>query len=115
MIKTCIYALGILALAYTDISNPSTFFHLFLPFIDLVFIIFIACELFIYFSAINFSGSEYNIYDLLRDMFYLREDISQIGFASAIIALFFSLLDMVLLFSALFYALKTFLNIATLS
>ena len=98
MIRTFIYALGVLALLQTDPRHASAFYSLFLPLVDFLFIVFLSWELLFYFSINGFYASDYNVYDLGRDILDLRHDIREAGFIPAIMALMLSLLDMVLLF-----------------
>ncbi len=110
--RTLIYVLGILALTNTDLLHASAFYRLFLPVCDLFFIIFLLMELVFFFSIVGFSSDDYNVYDLIRDIFDLRYDIQEVGAISAITTLFISLFETLLLFTGLYYAIELGLDMA---
>lgn len=92
-----------MALIHTDLGHTSAFNSLFLPVVDFIFLVFLFFELQFFFSNIGFGADDYNIFDLIRDIFDLHHDIKEVGFLPAVLTLAISLVDMVLLFTAVFF------------
>lgn len=104
MIKTLIYVLGTLALHNTDFTHPHSFYHLFLPLVDLLFLIFLSWQLLFFFTLNNFSnGEQYGFHDLLIDIYDLRYDIQDHGLAYALFNLSLNIIDFICIFLAVFY------------
>lgn len=102
--KTLIYILGALALHHTDFTHPHAFYHLFLPLVDLLFLIYLSWQLLFFFTLNNFSnGQQYGFFDLLMDIYDLRYDIQEHGWLSASVQLTFNLIDFICIFAAIFY------------
>lgn len=104
MIKTLIYILGTLALHNTDFTHPGAFYHLFLPLMDALFLIFLLWQMIFFFTLNNFSdGRHYGFHDLLIDIYDLRYDIQEQGVASALFQLALNLIDFICIFISVFY------------
>lgn len=104
MIRTVIYVLGALALHQTNFSHPNAFYHLFLPIIDVVFLIFLCWQMIFFFTLNNFSnGKSYGFHDLIIDIYDLRYDIQDHGLTYAMINLLLNLIDFICIFLSVFY------------
>ena len=105
MLKTLTYLLGTLSLHFTDFAHASDFYSVFLPLIDVLFLIFICWQL-LFFMALNSSfsdGDHYHLQDLIIDIYDLRYDIQDHGLFSALFSLALNLFEMVCFFLAIFY------------
>lgn len=105
MLKSLTYLLGTLALHFTDFSHPSGFFSVFLPLIDVLFLIFLCWQL-LFFMTLNSSfsdGDHYHFQDLIVDIYDLRYDIEDKGLLPALFSLAVNLFEMICFFLALFY------------
>ena len=104
MIKTIIYLAGALALHHTDFTHPNSFYHLFLPVMDILFLIFLSWQMLFFFTLNNFSdGKNYGIHDLLLDIYDLRYDIQDHGLSYALFNLSLNLIDFICIFLSVFY------------
>lgn len=105
MLKSLIYLLGALALHFTDFSHQNGFYSTFLPFVNVLFLIFLCWQL-LFFMALNTSfsdGDHYSFYDLVTDIYDLRYDIQDQGLPRALFSLTLNLLDSLCFFVAMFY------------
>ena len=105
MFKSIIYLVGALSLHFTDFSHPDRFYSTFLPFIDVLFLIFLCWQL-LFFMTLNSSfsdGDHYSFYDLIADVYDLRYDIQDQGIFKALFCLALSLFDVICFFVAMFY------------
>lgn len=104
MIKTFIYLIGILALHNTDFTHPDSFYHLFLPLVDVFYLIFLLWQALFFFTLNNFSdGQHYAFNDLVADIYDLRYDIQDHGLLPALIQLSLNIIDFICIFLAIFY------------
>ncbi|MCF7982019.1 MAG: hypothetical protein K9K86_08540 [Pseudomonadales bacterium] len=114
MIKTTFYIAGALALHHTDFSHPNTFYHLFLPIVDLIFLIFLSWQMLFFFTLNNFSdGKNYGFHDLIVDIYDLRYDIQDHGLASALFTLSLNLIDFICIFLSVFYYYSLIIELVT--
>ena len=105
MLKSLTYLLGALALHFTDFSHPNGFYSTFLPFVNVLFLIFLCWQL-LFFMTLNtgFSdGDHYSFYDLVTDVYDLRYDIQDQGMLRALFSLTLNLFDLICFFVAMFY------------
>ncbi len=103
MLKLVFYTLGIIILANANPESANPFFSVFLPLLSLFYFAFLIAEVVFYFSAVNITGI-YNFYDLLSELWDLNYSIKEEGFIAAVRPFAFALLDMIFLFTAIFYA-----------
>ena len=105
MFKSIIYLAGTLALHFTDFAHPQAFFSVFLPIMDVLFLIFLFWQLLFYMALNNsFSdGDHYHLQDLIVDIYDLRYDIEDQGLLRALFSLSLNLFEMVCFFVAMFY------------
>ncbi|MEH6357505.1 MAG: hypothetical protein V7745_00845 [Pseudomonadales bacterium] len=105
MPKTLTYLLGTLSLHFTDFGHASSFYSLFLPFVDVLFLIFLCWQL-MFFMALNNSfsdGDHYHLQDLIVDIYDLRYDIQDHGLLSALFSLALNLFEVACFFLSIFY------------
>lgn len=104
MLKSIIYLTGTLALHFTDFTHARSFYSVFLPLIDVLFLIFLCWQLMFFMALNNFSdGDHYHLQDLFVDIYDLRYDIQDHGLFSALFSLTLNLFDAVCFFLAIFY------------
>lgn len=112
MLKTCIYLFGTMALYHTDLNHSHGFFSLVLPVVDLLFLIFLAWQLLLYFSLNQLSsGDHYGITDLFIDIYDLRYDIQDHGLLYALFQLSLNVIDLICIFLSVFYYSRLLLNL----
>lgn len=105
MLKTLTYFLGALSLHFTDFGHSSSFYNLFLPIIDALFLIFLCWQL-LFFMALNNSfsdGDHYHLQDFIVDIYDLRDDIQEQGLPSALFSLAPNLFEVMCFFLSIFY------------
>jgi len=104
MLKTLTYLLGTLSLHFTDLSHASSFYCVFLPLIDALFLIFLCWQLMFFMALSSFSdGDHYHLQDLIVDIYDLRYDIHDHGLLSALFSLALNLFEALCFFLSVFY------------
>jgi len=105
MLKSAVYLLGALSLHFTEFGHPQAFYGVFLPLIDVIFLIFLFWQL-LFFMTLSSSfsdGDHYHLQDLVMDIYDLRYDIEEQGLLRALLSLALNLFEMICFFLAMFY------------
>lgn len=111
MLTTIIYVSGALSLQFTDIQSPNSFFSLLLPFINLLFFIFLLWQLIFYYALNSFSDDNNStFFDLVYKLWHIDYEIERCGLFIALRNIVFLLINAISLFVAVFYYLELFLD-----
>lgn len=115
MLTTLIYVMGALSLHFTDIYSQHAFFYLFLPLFNFLFFIFLLWQIIFYFSLNAFSHDhESHFFELLFQLWNLGYEINQHGFIHTFINVSIRIIDVICLFTAVFYYFDIFLDFVQL-
>lgn len=104
MLTTVIYIFGALSLHFADLSHENSFFSLLLPFLNLLFLIFLVIQMVFFFSMNSLiTDQAYGFFDLLSDIWDLDYDIKTQGLLPTLINLVARLIEASCFFTAIYY------------